>query len=108
VDQWLDQAAAVASGGSFQAICETLSVYMASRTYFVGHGLTIADLAIWGQLSCARQWEAVKKVPALAHLARWLDLCTANKAVADVDAETLAARPGKGGCREQEQALGRR
>ena len=35
VDQWLDQAAAVASGGSFQAICETLSTYMATRTYFV-------------------------------------------------------------------------
>jgi len=94
VDQWLDQAAAVVSGSGFQAICETLSAYMASRTYFVGHGLTIADLAVFGQLSCARQWEVMKNVPALSHLVRWFDLCAANRAVAEVAAETVAARPG--------------
>lgn len=94
VDHWLDQATAVVSGGGFQGVCETISVYLASRTHIVGHNLTVADLALWGQLSCARQWEAIKKAPTLAHLVRWLDMCLAHKVVADVAAETVGARPG--------------
>lgn len=94
VDHWLDQAAAVVSGGGFQGVCETLSGYLASRTFIVGHTLTIADLAVWGQLSCARQWEAIKRAPTVAHLVRWLNMCTANSVVADVASETIAARPG--------------
>jgi len=94
VDHWLDQASAVVSGGAFQGMCETIAAYLATRTHLVGHGLTVADLAVWGQLSCARQWEAVKKAPALAHLVRWLDMCTAHRVISDVAAETVAARPG--------------
>lgn len=105
MDHWLDQSASVVSGSGFEGVCETISAYLATRTHIVGHGLTVADLAIWGQLSCARQWEAIKKGPHLAHLARWLDMCAAHKTVADVAAETIAARPGaKRAAAQAEQA----
>ena len=44
---------------------------MASRSYFVGPGLTIADLAVWERLFASRQWDAIKDSPPFYHLKRW-------------------------------------
>ena len=60
----------------------------------VGHSLTIADLAVWGQLFSARQWDSLKKLPAHLNIVRWLDLCSMNETVAQVTSEALANRPG--------------
>ena len=60
----------------------------------VGHSLTIADLAVWGQLFSARQWDSLKKLPAHVNIVRWLDLCSMNETVAQVTSEALANRPG--------------
>ena len=92
IDKVLDQAAAVVSGSTFQSVCEILSRHLATRTYFVGNTLTVGDLAIWGQLRAARQWDAVKKLPTLVHLVRWQELCGANEIVKEVVEHVLSTR----------------
>ena len=37
-----------APGGGFEAQCEGVDEYLATRTYLVGHELTLADLAMGG------------------------------------------------------------
>ena len=46
VDHVLDQSSSISSGVAFQTACASLAEHLASRTYFVGHSLTIADLAV--------------------------------------------------------------
>lgn len=93
------------SGSAFQLVCEALSDYLATRTYFVGNFLTIADLAVWGQLSSSRQWEAVKKLPKLVHLVRWVDLCETHPVISAVVSDTFTKRPGtKRGATQNETA----
>ena len=46
VDHVLDESSSVSSGVAFQTVCASLAEHLASRTYFVGHYLTIADLAV--------------------------------------------------------------
>lgn len=96
MDQWLDQATAVSSGSGFAGVCETASAYLATRTYFVGYEMSIADVAVWGQLANARQWQAVRKQPTLAHLSRWMSQCSAHPTLAAVEAEYLP-KPGAAG-----------
>jgi glutamyl-tRNA synthetase len=50
VDQWIDTSSQLVSGQQFEALCGRLSDYLSLRSYFVGYGVTAADLAIWGQL----------------------------------------------------------
>jgi membrane protein implicated in regulation of membrane protease activity len=38
------------SGQQFEALCGRLSDYLSLRSFFVGYGVTAADVAIWGQL----------------------------------------------------------
>jgi|TARA_B110000967_G_scaffold210071_1_gene270226 glutamyl-tRNA synthetase len=94
VDHVLDESSSVSSGVAFQTVCASLAEHLASRTYFVGHYLTIADLAVWGQLFSARQWDSIKKLPAHSNIVRWLDLCSMNETVAQITSEALANRPG--------------
>ena len=50
MDTWLELAPQVQSGASLEAVCASLSDFLALRTLLVGHTVTVADLAIWGQL----------------------------------------------------------
>lgn len=59
------------SGTSFEAAVTFLSSFLATRTFLVGHTATAADLAVWGALCAARQWDAVRRTPGAAHAARW-------------------------------------
>jgi glutamyl-tRNA synthetase len=80
----LDQYNSLSRGGSFQAICQALSAYLETRTYMVGNDMTVADLTILGQLSSTRQWEAISRLPSLAHLRRWFNTCLSHDIVAEV------------------------
>ena len=54
VDQWLEFAPHLVTGGGLQAACMTVNEALALRTYLVGYTLTIADIAVWAQLQSAR------------------------------------------------------
>ena len=40
-------------GASFAAACQAANEALTLRTFLAGHGLTIADVAVWGQLKSA-------------------------------------------------------
>uniref|UniRef100_A0A383W857 glutamate--tRNA ligase n=1 Tax=Tetradesmus obliquus TaxID=3088 RepID=A0A383W857_TETOB len=108
VDQWIETSSQLVSGQQFEALCGRLSDYLSLRSYFVGYGVTAADVAIWGQLQACPLWKKVRQSPAAAHLARWFDhmsslpacaaavedLCPTKKREAAAAADTAA---GKGG-----------
>ncbi|XP_037417110.1 glutamate--tRNA ligase, cytoplasmic-like [Triticum dicoccoides] len=50
VDEWLEYAPLILSGSEFEAACSFLDGYLASRTFLVGHGLTVADTVVWANL----------------------------------------------------------
>lgn len=50
IDYWIDYAANASAGPNFEAVCNGINDYLALRTFLVGHNLTVADLALWGQL----------------------------------------------------------
>jgi hypothetical protein len=54
VDQWLETAAGIVSGAALESQCVALNDYLTLRTFLVGYGLTVADLAVWGQLQGER------------------------------------------------------
>eukprot|EP00195_Chlamydomonas_chlamydogama_P010601 CAMPEP_0202902822 /NCGR_PEP_ID=MMETSP1392-20130828/17067_1 /ASSEMBLY_ACC=CAM_ASM_000868 /TAXON_ID=225041 /ORGANISM="Chlamydomonas chlamydogama, Strain SAG 11-48b" /LENGTH=734 /DNA_ID=CAMNT_0049589629 /DNA_START=191 /DNA_END=2395 /DNA_ORIENTATION=- len=74
VDYWLDYAQTnVSAGANFEAVCIGISDYLALRTFIVGHTLTIADIAIWGQLQANPMWKKVKTSGKVPYLSRWFD-----------------------------------
>ena len=98
VDQWLDVATAtLAPGVALEGGCTAANAYMALRTYLVGHALSLADLAAWGQLASTLQWDRVRKGGALPHLERWYALCAEQPELAAVAAEFGPVRRGGGG-----------
>lgn len=38
------------SGSGFEAACKAANDFLALRTLLVGYGVTLADVACWGQL----------------------------------------------------------
>ena len=50
IDYWIDYAASASAGPNFEAVCNGINEYMTLRTFLVGYCLTVADLALWGQL----------------------------------------------------------
>jgi len=51
VVEWLDYAPTFFSGSEFENACSFVDGYLASRTFLVGHGLTVADIAVWSNLA---------------------------------------------------------
>jgi hypothetical protein len=88
---WIERAKNFAPGGGFEAQCEGVERYLATRTYLVGHELTLADLAMWGEFTTNRQWATVEKKGTCGSVTRWLAAVNADavvKAVVDaVNAE---------------------
>ena len=85
---WIERAKNFAPGGGFEAQCEGVGEYLATRTYLVGHELTLADLAMWGEFSTNRQWATVEKKGKCGSVTRWL---------ATVNADAVACAPsGRG------------
>lgn len=50
MDQWLENSATLVPGPGLEAQCAAVDQFLALRTFMVGYSLTIADLAVWGQL----------------------------------------------------------
>jgi glutathione S-transferase len=51
VAEWLEYAPMFLSGSEFENACSFVDGYLISRTFLVGHGLTIADIAVWSNLA---------------------------------------------------------
>jgi hypothetical protein len=51
VVEWLDYAPTFFSGSEFENACSFVDGFLASRTFLVGHGLTVADIAVWSNLA---------------------------------------------------------
>ena len=51
VEQWVQLAQHVVPGPAFEANLERVDAHLALRTFLVGHCLSLADLALWGQLA---------------------------------------------------------
>ena len=51
VDQWVDYVTAtVVTGSGLEAVLSALNDFLALRSYMVGYGASLADVALWGQL----------------------------------------------------------
>jgi hypothetical protein len=63
VDQWLDFAPQLVAGASFAAACEAANAALTLRTYLAGHSMSVADVAVWGQLKGVLLCSSVGHVP---------------------------------------------
>ncbi|MEW5307513.1 MAG: hypothetical protein WDW36_009902 [Sanguina aurantia] len=75
VDAWVERSSAAVSGAGLEPLCLALDNYLCLRTFFVGYSLTLADVALWGQLQSATMWRKVKSGGQVPHLSRWFDFC---------------------------------
>eukprot|EP00798_Chlamydomonas_sp_ICE-L_P023367 gene23367-30628_t len=74
VDYWVDYlSTSIQAGVTFEPTCMSLNDFLALRTYLVGYNITIADLALWGQLQGNTMWKKVKMSGKIPHLSRWFD-----------------------------------
>ncbi|PKI85171.1 glutamate--tRNA ligase [Malassezia vespertilionis] len=73
VDTFVNQAVAVASYAFQEASSQAddLDQHLALRTYFVGHRITAADIAIWGAIRSSSVLLGIVKKKAHTHLERW-------------------------------------
>ena len=55
VDEWLAFAPSLAAGPGLADAAAAVNEYLALRTFLVGYRLTLADVALWGQLTGERQ-----------------------------------------------------
>ena len=53
VDEWLAFLPRLAAGPGLAEAAAAVNNFLALRTYLVGHRLTLADIALWGQLTGA-------------------------------------------------------
>ncbi|KAM0905670.1 hypothetical protein ACQ4PT_017259 [Festuca glaucescens] len=81
VDQWLEYAPLILSGSEFEAACSFLDGYLASRTFLVGYGLSIADIVVWSNLTgTGQRWESLRKSKKYQSLVRWFNSVAADYA----------------------------
>lgn len=48
--RWLEYATYIVGGGALEPACRTLNEALSMRTFLAGYSLSVADMAIWGQL----------------------------------------------------------
>ncbi|KAG8088618.1 hypothetical protein GUJ93_ZPchr0010g8011 [Zizania palustris] len=60
VVEWLEYAPTFLSGSGFEVACSFIDGYLTSRTFLVGPGLTIADIAVWSNLAGIGQLNGYK------------------------------------------------
>lgn len=95
IDSFLDFAEKeVVPGVAFESVCASLDIYLSCRTYFVGQELTIADIALWGQLSAAPQTKRMRQT--YPHLDRWFAHIDSKPEFTDVSS-LYAPKKGKTG-----------
>lgn len=75
IDKWLEFMPNIVSGSALEFTCRSLDDYLSLRTFFVGYNLTIADIAIWGQLQATPVWKKISSSGKTPHLSRWFEFC---------------------------------
>jgi glutamyl-tRNA synthetase len=93
VMEWLVRARDFLPGGGFEKQCGQVNDYLATRTYLAGHGLTLADLALWAEFTTNRQWPTVAKKGKCGNIERWLATLNADADLSAVVAESEAGNP---------------
>ncbi|KAL7001607.1 glutamate--tRNA ligase [Sarracenia purpurea var. burkii] len=74
IDEWLEYAPVLASGSEFEGACNYIDGYLLSRTFLVGHSLSIADITIWSGLAGnGQRWESWRKSKKFPNLVRWFN-----------------------------------
>ncbi|GFR43005.1 hypothetical protein Agub_g4005 [Astrephomene gubernaculifera] len=108
VDQWLETATGIVSGATLEAQCVALNDYLALRTFLVGYSLTLADLAVWGQLQGSPLWKKIRTGGKVPHLARWFSFCSEVPQVraAVEELESLGKKGGPGAAGGKAAAAG--
>ncbi|XP_052165907.1 glutamate--tRNA ligase, cytoplasmic-like [Oryza glaberrima] len=95
VDQWLDYAPVILSGSEFEAACSFLNGYLASRTFLVSYGLSIADIVVWSNLAgTGQRWESLRRSKKYQNLVRWFNSIADYSDTLD---EVVSAYVGKRG-----------
>ncbi|KAK6915754.1 Glutamyl/glutaminyl-tRNA synthetase, class Ib, catalytic domain [Dillenia turbinata] len=95
IDECLEYAPILSSGSEFEAACVYLDGYLSSRTFMVGHSLSIADIAIWSGLAgSGLRWESSRKSKKHQNLVRWFNSITAEygAALSEVTATYVGKR----------------
>lgn len=59
------------AGAGLEGACTALNTYLSGRTVFIGHTVTIADIAVWGALQATPAWLKLRR--GLPHLVRWFE-----------------------------------
>ncbi|KAM3412335.1 hypothetical protein ACQJBY_003811 [Aegilops geniculata] len=96
IDQWLEYAPLILSGSEFEAACSFLDGYLATRTFLVGYGLSIADIAVWSNLTgTGQRWESLRRSKKYQCLVRWFNSVAAD--YGDALDEVTSAYVGKRG-----------
>lgn len=96
VDSFLDFAEQqIVPGPGIDAACSAMNIYLSCRTYFVGHEVSIADLAIWGQLVGLPQWRRLRQ--SYPHLARWFSNIDVHPALVSIVEKFAPKKKAKGG-----------
>ena len=98
IDQWLDWSVVMKPGQGLPGLLQHLNAFLSTRTFLVGDGVTLADVAVWGTLASMALWEnKLKKDKNLAHLVKWYDACSALPAFAAVVSQAQAKKVKKDG-----------
>ncbi|BDA45805.1 Glutamate-tRNA ligase, cytoplasmic [Coccomyxa sp. Obi] len=84
VDQWLEFAPHLVTGGGLEPACATVNEALALRTYLAGYRLSPADIAVWGQLQVTLQWDKLRRSGTLPHLGRWFELVSTEALLKEV------------------------
>ncbi|XP_008658555.1 glutamyl-tRNA synthetase, cytoplasmic isoform X1 [Zea mays] len=96
VVEWLEYVPIFLSGSEFENACLFVDGFLASRTFLVGHGLTIADIVVWSNLAgIGQRWESLRKSKKYQNLVRWFN--SIDSEYSDTLNEVLAAYVGKRG-----------
>ncbi|OQR88241.1 glutamyl-tRNA synthetase [Achlya hypogyna] len=91
IDSWVDYALGHIRSATVQTSAAFLDAVLAERTFLVGFGLTLADIAIFTALTLVH-YEVPTTLP---HLARWFTYLAGQSVFASAKAALLAVKPAK-------------
>ncbi|CAD6232006.1 unnamed protein product [Miscanthus lutarioriparius] len=62
------------SSSEFEAACSFLDGYLASRTFLVGHSLSVADIVVWSNIAgTGQRWESLRRSTKYQNLTLWFN-----------------------------------
>ncbi|XP_061370992.1 glutamate--tRNA ligase, cytoplasmic [Gastrolobium bilobum] len=97
IDEWLEYASVLSSGPAFESGCKYIDEYLVKRTFFVGHSLSIADLAIWAGLAgTGKRWESLRKSKKYPNLVRWFNSIVTEYGAVLNEVTTYVGKKGLG------------